>query len=80
MGRFNSLINLSVIISLHLFNVQFVCASVGICHDRPIDFTGFSFICQGTSTKRQRSDLFGLRVKLPPVTTSQTSDVARPLS
>jgi len=24
----------------------------------------YSFICQGTSTRRQRSDLFGLRVKL----------------
>jgi len=32
----------------------------------------YSFICQGTSTKTQRSDLFGLRVKLPPVTTSLT--------
>jgi len=31
----------------------------------------YSFICQGTSSRRQRSDLFGLRVKLPPVTTSQ---------
>jgi len=31
----------------------------------------FSFICQGTSTRRQRSDLFGLRVKLPPVTPSR---------
>jgi len=30
----------------------------------------YSFIYQGTSTRRQRSDLFGLRVKLPPVTTS----------
>jgi len=29
-----------------------------------------SFICQGNSTRKQRSDLFGLRVKLPPVTTS----------
>jgi len=27
----------------------------------------YSFICQGTSTRRQRSDLFGLRVKLPPL-------------
>jgi len=26
----------------------------------------YSFICQGTSTRRQRSDLCGLRVKLPP--------------
>jgi len=25
----------------------------------------YSFICQSTSTRRQRSDLFGLRVKLP---------------
>jgi len=31
-------------------------------------------ICQGsTSTRRQRSDLFGLRVKLPPVTTCLTT-------
>jgi len=29
-----------------------------------------SFIYQGTLTRRQRSHLFGLRVKLPPVTTS----------
>jgi len=33
----------------------------------------YSFICQGTSTRRQRSDLFGLRFKLPPVTTSLTT-------
>jgi len=33
----------------------------------------YSFICQGTSTRRQRNDLFGLRVKLPPVTTSLTT-------
>jgi len=30
----------------------------------------YSFICQGTSTRRQRWELFGLRIKLPPVTTS----------
>jgi len=30
----------------------------------------YSFICQGTSTKRQQSDLFGFLVKLPPVTTN----------
>jgi len=30
----------------------------------------YSFICQGTSTRRQRSDVFGLRVKLSPVTIS----------
>jgi len=30
----------------------------------------YSVICQGTSNRRQRRDLFGLRVKLPPVTTS----------
>jgi len=30
----------------------------------------YSFVCQGTSTRRQRSHLIGLRVKLPPVTTS----------
>jgi len=33
-------------------------------------FFRYSFICQFTSTRRQRSDLFGLRVKLPPLTTS----------
>jgi len=27
--------------------------------------TKILFVCQGTSTKRQRRDLFGLRVKLP---------------
>jgi len=32
----------------------------------------FSFICQGTSTRRQRSDLFGLRVKLPPERTCRS--------
>jgi len=26
-----------------------------------------SFICQGTSTRRQHRDVFSLRVKLPPV-------------
>jgi len=26
----------------------------------------YSFICQGNSTRSQRSDLFGFRVKLPP--------------
>jgi len=33
----------------------------------------YSFIYQVTSTRRQRSDLFGLRVKLPLVTSSLTS-------
>jgi len=33
----------------------------------------YSFICQGTSTRRQRRVLFGHRVKLPPVTTSLTT-------
>jgi len=33
----------------------------------------YSFICQGTSTRRQRRGLFSLRVKLPPVTTSLTT-------
>jgi len=32
-----------------------------------------SFICQGISTRIQRRNLFGLRVKLPPVTTSLTT-------
>jgi len=31
------------------------------------------FIRQGISTRRQRSDIFGLRVKLSPVTTSLTT-------
>jgi len=34
----------------------------------------YSFIYQGTSTRRQRSDLFGFRVKLPPVITSLTNN------
>jgi len=33
----------------------------------------YLFICHGTSTRRQRRDLFGLRVKLLPVTTSLTT-------
>jgi len=32
----------------------------------------YLFICQVTSTRRQRSDLFGLRIKLSTVTTSLT--------
>jgi len=32
-----------------------------------------SFICQGTSTRRQRKELFGPRVKLPPVTNRLTT-------
>jgi len=34
-------------------------------HNLALKF-GYSFICQGTSTRRQRRNLFGLRVKLPP--------------
>jgi len=33
----------------------------------------YSFICQDISTRRQRRNLFGLRVKLRPVTTSLTT-------
>jgi len=33
----------------------------------------YSFICHGTSTRRQWSDLFDLRVKLPSVTTNLTT-------
>jgi len=33
----------------------------------------YSFICQGTSTRRKRKDLCRLLVKLPPVTTSLTT-------
>jgi len=32
-----------------------------------------SFICQSTLTRRQRSDLFVLQTKLPPVTPSITT-------
>jgi len=37
----------------------------------------YSFICQGNSIRRQRRDLFGFRVKLPPVTTSLTTQSQR---
>jgi len=33
----------------------------------------FSFICQVASARRQWIDLFGLRISLPPVTTSITT-------
>jgi len=33
----------------------------------------YSFIYHGSSTRRQRRDFFGLRVKLPPVITSLTT-------
>jgi len=42
-------------------------------HPKPAFRYRYSFICQGTSTRRQRMDLFDLRVKLPPVTTSLTT-------
>jgi len=42
---------------------MFSCEVLSIC----------SFICQGTSTKKQRRDLFGFRDKLPPVITSLTT-------
>jgi len=44
-------------------SARFCCFLLALC----------SFICQGTSTMKQRSDLFGLRVKQPPVTTSLTT-------
>jgi len=37
----------------------------------------YSFICHCASTRRQLRDLFGLRVKLPPVTTSLTTQRLR---
>jgi len=37
----------------------------------------YSFICQSTSTRRQQSDLFDLRVKLPSVTTTLTTQRQR---
>jgi len=33
------------------------------------------FICQGISTRRQRRDRFGHRIKLSPVTTSLTTQM-----
>jgi len=33
-------------------------------------FVLYLFICQGTWNRRKRSDLFGLRTKLPPATAS----------
>jgi len=39
-----------------------------------------SFIGQGTTTRRQRRDLFSLRVKLPPVTISLITQKVIPLS
>jgi len=41
--------------------------------DSPLIKFRYSFICQGTSTRRQRRELFGLRVKLSRVTTSLTT-------
>jgi len=40
------------------------------CFSMQVVGLGPQYICQGTSTRRQQSDLCGLRVKLPPVTTS----------
>jgi len=40
----------------------------------------YSFICRGTSFRRQQSDLFGLRVKLPHVTANHSKVEANPLS
>jgi len=46
-----------------------------VCNARSGRGLGFrySFICQGTSTRRQRSDHFGLWVKLPSVTIRLTT-------
>jgi len=33
----------------------------------------YSFICQGSSTRKQWRNLFGLRVELPPLTTCLTT-------
>jgi len=38
-----------------------------------LDRFRYSFICQGTLTRRQQRNIFGLRIKLPPVTTSLTT-------
>jgi len=38
-----------------------------------MDIRGVFIYCQGNLTKRQWSELGGLWVKLPPVTTSQTT-------
>jgi len=47
-----------------------------LIHDKTYSLTfrlRYSLICQESSIRRQQSDLFGLRVKLPPITTSLTT-------
>jgi len=66
------LIFLSVI-SIQRHITPFICLKLDVFFPFfGTDFFRFrySFICQGTSTRRQWKSLFGLRVKLPPVTTS----------
>jgi len=43
-------------------------------------YSRYLFLCQGISTKRQRRNLFGLRVKLLPATTSLTPQSVKSLS
>jgi len=52
-------------------NNSHLCLSFFLCLKPNLRFSfGYSFIYQGTSFKKHWSDLFSLRVKLPPVTTS----------
>jgi len=59
--------NLGVALGTHLF--------VKVPRPGDLQYIRFrsSIICQGTSTRRQRNDLFGLRVKLPSISTSLTT-------
>jgi len=52
---------------------RYICEDSAHISEHFMELSTCSFICQGTSTRRQRSDLFGLRVKLPPVTTNLTT-------
>jgi len=62
----------------HQTPLQAYCNSLHVYSDNII-IKGFrsSFICQGTSTRRQRSDLCGHRVQLSPATTSLTTQRSR---
>jgi len=58
--------------------MHWCCLSADMWHERFKKKTyiirfRYSFICQGASTRRWRSDLFGLQIKLTPVTTSLTT-------
>jgi len=67
-------LNCSTKLNVHYFLLKsLLMERLGLSNTYFINRFRYSFICQGTSTRRQRSDLFGLRVNLPPVTTSLTT-------